>query len=324
MARGKGADNSAVKTKNEVGLPEIEKNKDYNLLKERNEFLNEKVEKLTEQINSYEVRLNQVKTERERFKKKIVQMQMTIKQMASPPLIIGTIEYIFKGEDKRAVVKIANGQSFISPYPHDLSINIGDTVGISQNSMLIAEVLPDFSDSIAETMIIEAKPTETYNDIGGLNDQILEVREAVELPLLHPELFSNFGIIPPSGVLLHGLPGTGKTLIAKSIANATNATFISIVASELVQKFIGEGARLVREVFKLARQKAPAIIFIDEIDAIAAKRTEDGQTGEREVNRTLLQTIVEMDGFKANIADDVKTKRWERSKSSLQQTESIS
>jgi proteasome regulatory subunit len=153
---------------------------------------------------------------------------------------------------------------------------------------------------MAETMIVDSRPTETYEEVGGLDEQLLEVREAVELPLLNPELFSGFGIIPPSGILLHGPPGTGKTLIAKAVANATNATFISIVASELVQKFIGEGARLVREVFKLARQKAPVIIFIDEIDAIAAKRTEDGQTGEREINRTLMQLLAEMDGFRAN------------------------
>jgi proteasome regulatory subunit len=140
-------------------------------------------------------------------------------------------------------------------------------------------------------------PQETYADIGGLEIQINEIKEAVELPLKRPELFLRIGIDPPKGVLLHGPPGTGKTLLAKAVAHETNAHFMRVVGSELVQKYIGEGARLVRELFDLAKKKAPTIIFIDEIDAVGASRTEANTSGDREVQRTLMQLLAGMDGF---------------------------
>jgi proteasome regulatory subunit len=140
-------------------------------------------------------------------------------------------------------------------------------------------------------------PQEMYADIGGLDAQINEIKEAVELPLKHPELFLRIGIEPPKGVLLHGPPGTGKTLLAKAVAHETNAHFMRVVGSELVQKYIGEGARLVRELFDLAKKKAPTIIFIDEIDAVGASRTEANTSGDREVQRTLMQLLAGMDGF---------------------------
>jgi proteasome regulatory subunit len=146
-------------------------------------------------------------------------------------------------------------------------------------------------------MEVDERPNVRYEDIGGLDKQIQEIREVVELPLKHPELFEKVGIEPPKGILLYGPPGTGKTLLAKAVATETNATFIRVVGSELVKKFIGEGAALVKDIFKLAKEKAPSIIFIDEIDAIAAKRTEALTGGDREVQRTLMQLLAEMDGF---------------------------
>ena len=142
------------------------------------------------------------------------------------------------------------------------------------------------------------KPTTSWKEVGGLNEQIEEIKEVVELPLLNPKLFEKVGIVPPKGILLYGPPGTGKTILAKAVANATNSTFIEIVGSELVQKFIGEGAKMVKEIFDLARRKAPSIVFIDEIDALAAKRIEVGTSGEREVQRTFMQFLAELDGFK--------------------------
>jgi len=139
----------------------------------------------------------------------------------------------------------------------------------------------------------------SYEEIGGLEEQIVEIKETVELPLKRPELFKEIGIEPPKGVLLYGPPGTGKTLLAKAVAHETNATFIKIVASEFVRKYIGEGARLVRGVFELAKEKSPSIIFIDEIDAIAAKRLKSSTSGDREVQRTLMQLLAEMDGFES-------------------------
>ena len=138
----------------------------------------------------------------------------------------------------------------------------------------------------------------SWDEIGGLNSQIREIKEVVELPLKKPELFKKVGITPPKGVLLYGEPGTGKTLLAKSVAASTNSTFIEVVGSELVQKFIGEGAKLVKEIFEFARKKAPSIVFIDELDALASKRIEVGTSGEREVNRTFMQLLAELDGFR--------------------------
>jgi proteasome regulatory subunit len=146
-------------------------------------------------------------------------------------------------------------------------------------------------------MEVDESPEVTYGDIGGLEEQLQEVREAVEEPLSNPEQFRTVGIDPPSGVLLHGPPGTGKTMLAKAVANETDATFIKMAGSELVHKFIGEGAKLVRDLFEVAREREPAVIFIDEIDAIAAKRTDSKTSGDAEVQRTMMQLLSEMDGF---------------------------
>jgi len=148
-----------------------------------------------------------------------------------------------------------------------------------------------------EKFVIVEKPDLSWKEVGGLASQIKEIQEVIELPLKKPKLFKKVGIQPPKGILLHGPPGTGKTLLAKAVAASTKSTFIEIVGSELVQKFIGEGAKLVKEVFELARQKAPSVIFIDELDSLAAKRVEVGTSGEREVQRTFMQLLAEIDGF---------------------------
>ncbi|MGB0313732.1 MAG: AAA family ATPase, partial [Poseidonia sp.] len=146
--------------------------------------------------------------------------------------------------------------------------------------------------------MIEA-PNVSYGDVAGLEDEITLVKEAVELPLRNPGLFSKVGVTPPKGVLLVGPPGCGKTLLAKAVANSTDATFIRMVGSELAQKYIGEGGRMVRELFSLAKEKAPSVIFLDEIDAIGAKRLDGSTSGDREVQRTLMQLLAELDGFDA-------------------------
>jgi proteasome regulatory subunit len=158
-------------------------------------------------------------------------------------------------------------------------------------------LLDDETDARAQAMEVDESPEVTYDDIGGIDEQIREVREAVEDPLLNPEKFDTVGVEPPSGVLLHGPPGTGKTMLAKAVANQTDATFIKMAGSELVRKFIGEGSRLVRDLFDLAAEREPAVIFIDEIDAVAAKRTDSKTSGDAEVQRTMMQLLSEMDGF---------------------------
>merc|ERR1712170_295148 len=148
-------------------------------------------------------------------------------------------------------------------------------------------------------MKVDKAPTETYADIGGLEQQIQEIKESVELPLTHPEYYEEVGIRPPKGVILYGEPGTGKTLLAKAVANETSATFFRIVGSELIQKYAGEGPKLVRELFRVADEQAPSIVFIDEIDAVGTKRYDSQSGGEREIQRTMLELLNQMDGFDA-------------------------
>jgi proteasome regulatory subunit len=163
--------------------------------------------------------------------------------------------------------------------------------------LFYAAVTSPQKDPLVLGMEIEEAPDVSYSDVGGLEDQIQEIRETVELPLLKPELFKKVGIEPPKGVLLYGAPGTGKTLLARAVAHETKASFIRVIGSELVQKYIGEGARMVREMFELAREKAPSIVFIDELDAIGARRMDTSTSGDREVHRTLMQLLAEIDGF---------------------------
>ena len=183
----------------------------------------------------------------------------------------------------------------VSPTLRD-DMEAGDRVAIN-DSFSVQTILDPETDARAQAMQVEADPDVTYDDIGGLDEQIREVREAVEEPLVNAARFREVGIDPPSGVLLHGPPGTGKTMLARAVANQTDATFIKMAGSELVHKFIGEGARLVRNLFELASEREPAVIFIDEIDAIAAKRTESKTSGDAEVQRTMMQLLSEMDGF---------------------------
>ena len=217
------------------------------------------------------------------------------------PLITATVIDILDDMKTKAVVKSSTGPDFIVSTSKKIrleNLRSGMEVALNQRTFTIVEILPSNLDPFIKGMeMIDSIPDISYSDIGGLDQQILEVRETVELPLKNPELFKKIGIDPPKGVLLHGAPGTGKTLLAKAVAHETQATFIRVIGSELVQKFIGEGARYVREIFHLARKKAPTILFLDELDAIAAFRMEDSTSGDREVQRTLMQLLSELDGF---------------------------
>jgi proteasome regulatory subunit len=203
-------------------------------------------------------------------------------------------------DDHRIAVKSSTGPHFVINYSRfldDKLLEPGSRVALNQQTFSIVDVLPSEKDPVVTGMEVDEKPNVSYEQIGGLEDQVVEVKETVELPLKKPELFKKIGIEPPKGVLFYGPPGTGKTLLAKAVAHETNATFIKIVASEFVRKYIGEGARLVRGVFELAKEKSPSIIFIDEIDAVAAKRLKSSTSGDREVQRTLMQLLAELDGF---------------------------
>ncbi len=151
-----------------------------------------------------------------------------------------------------------------------------------------------------KAMELDERPTDDYSDIGGLDKQIEELREAIVLPIVQKELFVNIGIKPPKGVLLFGPPGTGKTLMARACAAQTKATFLKLAGPQLVQMYIGDGAKLVRDAFALAREKAPAILFIDELDAIGTKRFDNDKSGDREVQRTMLELLNQLDGFSSD------------------------
>lgn len=221
-----------------------------------------------------------------------------VDDMRGSPMGVGTLEEMI--DDDHAIVSSATGPeyyvSIMSFVDKDL-LEPGASVLLHHKTVSIVGVLTDDTDPLVSVMKLEKAPTESYADIGGLEQQIQEVRESVELPLLHPELYEEMGIKPPKGVILYGAPGTGKTLLAKAVANQTSATFLRIVGSELIQKYLGDGPRLVRQLFQVAAENAPSIVFIDEIDAIGTKRYDSTSGGEREVQRTMLELLNQLDGF---------------------------
>ncbi len=232
--------------------------------------------------------------------KEIQRLTVELEKVKHPPLIVGSVLDLLV--DGRAVIKSTTGPNFVVPVADFVNrdkLVPGTRVSLSQSNLTVVGILPPSRDPHVSGMEVIKKPDVTYAQVGGLERAIQELRETVEYPLTKPEVFTKLGINPPKGVLLRGLPGTGKTMLAKAVANATNATFIRLVASELVQKFIGEGSRKVHDLFQLARDKAPSIIFIDEIDAVGARRTDDGTTSNREVERTLMQLLAELDGFES-------------------------
>ena len=253
----------------------------------------------------YEEKISELIRENERLRDQLNYYKSELEKLMAPPLIEGTLIDLLP--DDKAIVKSSTGPVLVVSIAPDVdrsSLVPGASVALTQRNSAIVRVLPSREDPLVRAMEVIEKPNVRYSDIGGLEEQIKELREVVELPLVKPELFKEMGIEPPKGVLLYGPPGTGKTMLAKAVATESNATFIHVVASEFAQKFVGEGAKIVKEVFSLARKKAPAIVFIDEIDAIGAKRVDVGTSGEREVQRTLMQLLAEIDGFKP--LDNVK------------------
>ena len=204
-------------------------------------------------------------------------------------------------DDAKYVIHVKQMAKFVVGLGDKVSppdIEEGMRVGVDRTKYSIQIPLPPKIDPTVSLMTVEDKPDVTYDEVGGAGESLEKLREVVELPLLHPERFVNLGIDPPKGVLLYGPPGTGKTLSARAVANRTDACFIRVIGSELVQKYVGEGARMVRELFTMARSKKACIIFFDEVDAIGGSRTGGDDNGsDNEVQRTMLQIVTELDGF---------------------------
>ena len=258
--------------------------------------------KIDNVVYSYATDVSQLEEENRILKETVSSLRAEIARLKTAPLMVCEIKDII---DKNAIIKIPNGSTFFVNIASDCAKLVpGDTVLAEQKNLNVIKKIPSHKTFDVEKFVIIDKPNIGWDCVGGLDRQSEEIKEVIELPLKKPELFKKVGITPPKGILLHGPPGTGKTLLAKAVASSTNSTFIEIVGSELVQKFIGEGAKLVKEVFELARQKAPSIVFIDEIDALAATRMDVGTSGEREVQRTFMQLLAEIDGFKS--LDNVK------------------
>ena len=287
---------SKDKSTNDISSDSISK-KTLNELKEQYALLSEDAKQLMTEKMFLENELSQLK-------KRVNRLDEEIRSLRTPPYIIGNIQDVI-GE--KVVVRSSNGTIFLvskNPRIDNSKILPGVRVSMNQDTLAVIDILEDAFDPLVSGAEIIEKPNINYSDLGGLDEQIREVRDAIELSLEKPESFEKFGIQPPKGVLLTGPPGTGKTMLAKAVASHTNATFLGLVGSELAQKYIGEGGRMVRELFSLARKKSPCIIFIDEIDAIGSKRLDSSTSGDREVQRTLMQLLSELDGF--NSLDNVK------------------
>lgn len=257
-------------------------------------------EVLMKKIQYLELEKRSVETEKYKLERRLTELEREVERLRSPPLITATVLDVLS--DDRVVVKSSSGPDFVvstSGFINKEDIFAGVRVALNQRTLAVMEILPSPKDPIVSGMEIIKAPNVPYSLVGGLEAQMIEIKETVELPLKNPEVFEKVGIEPPNGVLFYGPPGCGKTLLAKAVATETKATFVKVVASEFVKKYIGEGAKLVREVFKMGRDKAPSIIFIDEIDAIGAKRTDSSISGDREVQRTLMQLLSELDGFDA-------------------------
>lgn len=229
---------------------------------------------------------------------KMAEERQRVDELRGTPMGVGNLEEVI--DDHHAIISSSVGPEYyvsLMSFVDKEQIEPGSTVLLHNKALAVVGLLSDDVDPMVSVMKVEKAPLESYSDIGGLEAQIQEIKEAVELPLTHPELYEEIGIKPPKGVILYGVPGTGKTLLAKAVAHHTSATFLRVVGSELIQKYLGDGPKLVRELFRVADEHAPSIVFIDEIDAVGTKRYDSHSGGEKEIQRTMLELLNQLDGF---------------------------
>jgi 26S proteasome regulatory subunit T3 len=253
---------------------------------------------LQKQLELLDIQEYYIKEETKNLKIQHSRAKEEIKIIQSTPLVIGQFNEMI--DENYGLVTVTTGATYCVRVLSTINredLKTSASVALHRTSHAVVDILPPEADSSIQMTKITEKPDVSYKDIGGMDVQKQEIREAVELPLTQPELYQQIGIDPPRGVLLYGPPGTGKTMLAKAVANHTTASFIRVCGSEFVQKYLGEGPKMVRDIFRLARENSPSIVFIDEIDSIATRRY-DAQTGaDREVQRILVELLNQMDGF---------------------------
>ena len=258
--------------------------------------------KLQRALEFVDIQEEYTRDEVHNLRRELLRAQEEVRRIQSVPLVIG--QFLEAVDATSGIVGSTTGSNYFVRILSTLNRELlkpSSSVALHRHSNALVDILPPEADSAISLLTDAEKPDVSYSDIGGYDTQKQEIREAVELPLTHHDLYRQIGIDPPRGVLLYGPPGTGKTMLAKAVANNTKAAFIRVVGSEFVQKYLGEGPRMVRDVFRLAKENAPAIIFIDEVDAIATARF-DAQTGaDREVQRILMEMLNQMDGFDQSV-----------------------
>ena len=257
-----------------------------------------RLKSLQRELELVEIQEEYIKDEQKNLKIELLRAQEEVKRIQSVPLVIG--QFLEMVDAETGIISSTTGSNYyvriLSTLNREL-LKPSSSVALHRHSNALVEILPPEADSSISLLSDAERPDVKYSDIGGADEQKQEIREAVELPLTHSDLYRQIGIDPPRGVLLYGPPGTGKTMLAKAVAHHTTAAFIRVVGSEFVQKYLGEGPRMVRDVFRLAKENAPAIIFIDEVDSIATARFDAHTGADREVQRILMELLNQMDGF---------------------------
>ena len=272
----------------------IEKENEINTIED---YYISKINEIEIKIKEKQLNFMRLQAQRNDLNDKVIKLKDEVKHLLRSANSVAQVVKVL-GKDA-VLVKTSGDDKYIVKLDKDIKIedlrpNIRVTLGDRKK---INRILPSKVDPLVSLMRVEKVPDSNYDSVGGLDDQIKEIREVIELPIKHPEIFESLGISQPKGVIMYGPPGTGKTLLARAVAHHTDCTFIRVSGNELVQKYIGEGARLVRELFVMARQHAPSIIFMDEIDSIGGQRIDDDSKGDSEVQRTMLELLNQLDGF---------------------------
>ena len=266
------------------------------------EYYKAKIQELEIKIKEKQLNFMRLQAQRNELNEAVLRLRDEVKHLIKSSSIVAEVIKVL-GKESVLVKTSSEGKLIVTVDKtikiEDLALNTRVTLK-SEEKLKINRILPSRVDPLISLMRVEKVPDSTYDSVGGLDEQIKEVREVIELPIKHPEIFESLGIAQPKGVILFGPPGTGKTLLARAVAHHTDCTFIRVSGNELVQKYIGEGARLVRELFVMARQHAPSIIFMDEIDSIGGQRIDDDSRGDSEVQRTMLELLNQLDGFEAS------------------------